>query len=39
MYGLAPEASAVGAGLLMVVAYVGLLLTLAVLKFNRREFE
>jgi len=39
MYGLAPDASAVAAGLLMAAAYVGLLLTLAVLKFNRREFE
>lgn len=39
MYGLAPDASAVGVGLLMAVAYVGLLLALAVLKFNRREFE
>lgn len=39
MYGLAPDASAVGVGLLMAAAYVGLLLALAVLKFNRREFE
>lgn len=39
MYGLAPDSSAVGAGLLMAAAYVGLLLALAVLKFNHREFE
>ncbi len=39
MYGLAPDASAVGVGLLMAAAYAGLLLALAVLKFNRREFE
>lgn len=39
MYGLTPDASAVSAGLLMAAAYCGLLLTLAVVKFNRREFE
>jgi ABC-type transport system involved in multi-copper enzyme maturation permease subunit len=39
MYGLVPDTSAVIAGLLMAVAYGGLLLALAVLKFNRREFE
>lgn len=39
MYGLAPEPSAVSAGLLMAAAYAGLLLALAVLTFNRREFE
>ncbi|MBI5907514.1 MAG: hypothetical protein HY853_02870 [Burkholderiales bacterium] len=39
MYGLAPDSSAVGAGLLMAAAYIGLLLALAVMKFNRREFE
>jgi hypothetical protein len=39
MYGLTPDASAVSAGLLMAAAYCGLLLALAVVKFNRREFE
>lgn len=39
MYGLPPDTTAVTAGLLMAAAYGGLLLALAVMKFNRREFE
>jgi Cu-processing system permease protein len=39
MYGLAPDGAAVLAALLMAGAYCGLLLALAVLTFNRREFE
>lgn len=39
MYGLAPDGAAVLAALLMAGAYGGLLLALAVLTFNRREFE
>ena len=39
MYGQAPDDSAVVAGLLMAGAYGGLMLALAVLQFNRREFE
>jgi ABC-type transport system involved in multi-copper enzyme maturation permease subunit len=39
MYGLALDGAAVLAALLMAGAYCGLLLALAVLTFNRREFE
>lgn len=39
MYGLAPDPAAMGAGLMMAAAYVGLLLVLAVWTFERREFE
>ena len=39
MYGLAPEGLAVGLGLVLAVSYAGLLLSLAVLTFTRREFQ
>jgi hypothetical protein len=39
MYGLAPDGQAVGLGLVLAMSYVALLLTLAVMTFNRRNFE
>jgi ABC-type transport system involved in multi-copper enzyme maturation permease subunit len=39
MYGIAPDATAMGGGGLVALAYIVLLVTLAVLAFNRREFE
>lgn len=39
MYGLAPETTAAGLGLLLATCYAGLLLTLAVMAFSRREFQ
>lgn len=39
MYGLAPDGQVVGLGLMLAASYVALLLTLAVITFNRRDFE
>jgi hypothetical protein len=39
MYGLVPDAQAVGLGLVLAASYAALLLTLAVLTFTRRDFE
>lgn len=39
MYGLAPDAQAVGLGLILAASYAALLLTLAVMTFTRRDFE
>jgi Cu-processing system permease protein len=39
MYGLVPDGSSVGLGVLMAICYSGLLLTLAVITFTRREFQ
>jgi hypothetical protein len=39
MYGLTPDAQAVGLGLILAASYATVLLTLAVMTFNRRDFE
>jgi ABC-type transport system involved in multi-copper enzyme maturation permease subunit len=39
MYGLVPDAQAVGLGLVLAASYAALLLTLAVMTFTRRDFE
>jgi len=39
MYGQAPDGQAVGLGLVLAASYAALLLTLAVITFNRRNFE
>ena len=39
MYGMAPDAQAVGFGLILAASYAALLLTLAVMTFTRRDFE
>lgn len=39
MYGIAPDPGAMAGGSLVALAYIILLVTLAVLAFNRREFE
>jgi hypothetical protein len=39
MYGIAPDSGAMAGGGLLALAYIVLLVTLAVLAFNRREFE
>lgn len=39
MYGIAPDSTAMAGGGLLALAYIALLVTLAVLAFNRREFE
>lgn len=39
MYGLAPDAAAFGLALLLAACYAGVLLTLAVIAFGRREFQ
>jgi hypothetical protein len=39
MYGVAPDSTSIAGGGLVAVAYIVLLVTLAVLAFNRREFQ
>lgn len=39
MYGIAPDSTAMAGGGLVALAYIALLVTLAVLAFNHREFE
>lgn len=39
MYGIVPDSTAMAGGGLVALAYIALLVTLAVLAFNRREFE
>jgi len=39
MYGMEPDAQAVGFGLILAASYAALLLTLAVMTFTRRDFE
>lgn len=39
MYGVAPDSTAIAGGALVALAYIVLLVTLAVLAFNRREFQ
>ncbi|RLJ63676.1 hypothetical protein [Sulfurisoma sediminicola] len=39
MYGVAPDAAAMAGAAIVALAYVALLVTLAVIAFNRREFE